>query len=77
MVSETEQLAGGYWANVAGTFIRGQLVKPFLGRPHLKLGQCLALWGSLFELGGMFVAKHRAKLGVFVHADEILTAFEI
>jgi hypothetical protein len=67
MASETEQLAGGYWAGVAGNFIRGQLIKPFLGRPYLRLGQCLALWGSLSELGGMLVAKHRAKLDAFVH----------
>jgi hypothetical protein len=68
MASETEQLAGGYWARVAGNFIRCQRIKPFLGRPHLKLGQCLALWGSLFELGGMLGAKHRAKLDAFVPA---------
>ena len=47
MASETEQLAGGYWANVTGNFIRAQLIKPFLGRPYLKLGQCFGLWGSL------------------------------
>jgi len=68
MASETEQLAGGYWADVAELFIRAQLIKPFLGRPYLRLGQCLALWASHFELGGMLVAKHRAKLDVFVSA---------
>ena len=68
MASDTEQLAGGYWANVAGSFIRGQLIKPFLGRPHLKLGQCFALWSSHFELGGMLAAKHRAKLDAFIPA---------
>jgi hypothetical protein len=68
MASETEGLAGGYWAAVTGNFIRAQLIKPFFGRSYLRLGQCLALWGSLFELGGMLVAKHRAKLDAFVSA---------
>jgi hypothetical protein len=68
MASETEQLAGGYWADVAELFIRAQLTKPFFGGPHLKLGQCLALWGSHFELAGMLAAKYRAKLDAFVHA---------
>jgi len=68
MASEPEQIAGGYWRAVAENFIRAQLIKSFLGRRHLKLGQCLALWGYLFELGGMLVSKHRAKLDVFVSA---------
>ena len=68
MASEPEPLAGGYWANVAGSFIRSQRIKPFLGRPHLKLGQCFALWGTHFELGGMLVSKHRDKLDAFVSA---------
>ena len=68
MASEPEQIAGGYWRSVAEEWIRGQLIKPFLGRRHLKLGQCLALWGYLFELGGMLGSKHRAKLDVFVSA---------
>src|SRR5262245_32829139 len=62
------QLAGGYWANVAGTFIRSQLIKPFLGRPHLRLGQCVPLWSSHFELGGMLAMKHGAKLDAFMPA---------
>src|SRR6266852_3627845 len=68
MASEPEQLAGGYWADVAELFIRAQLIKPFFGGPHLKLGQCLALCASHFELAGMLVAKHRAKLDTFVNA---------
>jgi hypothetical protein len=68
MASETEQLAGGYWADVAELFIRGQLIKPFLGRPYLRLGQCFALWSSHFELGGMLAAKHCGKLDAFVRA---------
>jgi hypothetical protein len=66
MASETENLAGGYWADVAELFIRAQLIKPFFGRPYLRLGQCFALWGSHFELGGMLAAKHRDKLDTFV-----------
>jgi hypothetical protein len=67
MAPEPEQLAGGYWAAVAGHLIRAQTNKPFFGRPYLKLGQCFGgLWGYLFELGGMLAAKHRAKLDAFV-----------
>ena len=68
MKSEPEQIAGGYWRAVAEEFIRSQLIKPFFGSRHLKLGQCFALWAYLFELGGMLAAKHRAKLDVFVSA---------
>ena len=68
MASDLEQPAGGYWKNVAENIIRGQLIKPFLGRPYLKLGQCFGLWGYLFELGGMLGSKHRAKLDAFLPA---------
>ena len=53
---------------MAENIIRGQLIKPFLGRPYLKLGQCFGLWGYLFELGGMLGSKHRAKLDAFLPA---------
>jgi len=66
--SEPEQVAGGYWRAVAEHFISAQLNKPFFGRPHLKLGQCFGLWGSLFGLGGILGQKHRAKLDAFVPA---------
>ncbi len=68
MASEPEQIAGGYWRTVAEEFIRRQLIKPFLGPRHLKLGQCFFLWSSHFELGGMLAAKHRAKLDGFIPA---------
>ena len=53
---------------MAEHFISAQLIKPFFGRPHLRLGQCFGLWPSLFELGGLLGEKHRAKLDAFVPA---------
>ena len=57
MASEPDQIADGYWRAVAEHFISAQLNKPFFGRPHLKLGQCFGLWGSLFGLGGILGQK--------------------
>ena len=68
MVSDPEQIPGGYWRAVAQDLISDQLIKRFLGRSYLRLGQCLGLWGYLFELGGILAAKHGAKLDAFVPA---------
>ena len=54
-------IPGGYWRVVAEGLISAQLIKPFFGRSHLKLGQCFGLWGYHFELGGMLGSKHRAN----------------
>jgi hypothetical protein len=45
--------------------IHQQLNKRLLRRPYLKYGQCPALWGYLFELGGILGAKYTAKLDAF------------
>jgi hypothetical protein len=64
-----DQIPGGFWRAVAEDFISAQLIKPFLGRPYLKYGQCLAgLWPYLFELGGILGTKHAAKPDAFVSA---------
>jgi len=44
-----DEIPGGFWRAVAEGFIQSQLNKPFLGRPYLKLGQCLGIWSYLFE----------------------------
>jgi hypothetical protein len=64
----SEQLPGGYWRAVAQDLISDQLIKRFLRRSYLKLGQCFGLWGYLFELGRILGAKHGAKLDAFVPA---------
>src|SRR4026208_1156912 len=61
MVSDPEQIPGGYWRAVAQDLISDQLIKRFLGRSYLRLGQCFGPWGYLFELGGILGAKHGAK----------------
>ncbi|HET6887741.1 MAG TPA: hypothetical protein VFH87_07435 [Candidatus Udaeobacter sp.] len=68
MVSDPERIPGGYWRAVAQDLINDQLIKRFLGRSYLKLGQCFSLWGYLFELGGILGPKHGAKLDAFVPA---------
>jgi hypothetical protein len=50
------------------SMIHPQLNKRFLRRPYLKYGQCPALWGYLFELGGILVAKHITQVGAFASA---------
>jgi hypothetical protein len=63
-----DEIPGGFWRAVAEGFIQSQLNKPFLGRPYLKLGQCLGIWSYLFEVGGVLGAKHAAKTDAFVSA---------
>jgi hypothetical protein len=36
VASETEQLAGGYWENVTGDFIRGQLSKALIAEGDIS-----------------------------------------
>jgi len=55
----------GYARVLARTRVEQQQNKPFLGRPYLKYGQCYALWGYFFQLGGILGAKHSAKLDAF------------
>jgi hypothetical protein len=42
--------------------------KPFVGKPYLQCGQCLAIWSYFFQLGGILGAKHRLHLDTFGHA---------
>lgn len=55
----------GYARVLARTRVQRQLNKPFLGKPYLKYGQCYALWGYFFQLGGILGAKHSGKLDAF------------
>lgn len=42
--------------------------KRLFGKPYLKYGQCFALWGFLFEIGGLLGASHANNLDAFGHA---------
>jgi hypothetical protein len=67
--TEKQRIAqAGYAEVMIGSMIHPQLNKRFLRRPYLKYGQCPALWGYLFELGGILVAKHITQLGAFASA---------
>lgn len=64
--TEGQRMAkAGYARIVIGSMIHPQLNKRFLKRPYLKYGQCPALWGYLFELGGILVGKHASQLWAF------------
>ena len=39
--------------------------KPIFGKPYLKQGQGLALWGNHFQIGAVLGAKHRDQLDAF------------
>jgi hypothetical protein len=43
-------------------------IKPFLGKPYLKYGQCFAMAGYFFELGSILAAHYRDNLDAFVPA---------
>ncbi len=58
----------GYARVLARSRIKQQLNKPFLRKPYMKLGQCYALWGYFFQLGGILGAKHSTDLDAFGHA---------
>ncbi len=58
----------GYIRVLAQARVKQLQQKPFFGKPHLKLGQCLALWGYFFQLGGVIGAKHSSELDAFGHA---------
>jgi hypothetical protein len=55
----------GYARILARTRVEQQQNKSFLGKPYLKYGQCYALWGYFFQLGGILGAKYSAKLDAF------------
>ena len=59
-----ENLAG-YARVLARARVKQNQQKPFLGKPYLKFGQCLALWSYFFQLGGVLGAKYAAKLDAF------------
>ncbi len=57
------------YVNVVATFrVRQELNKPLFGKPYLKLGQCLHMWGYLLQLSGVLGAKHAEHLDVFGRA---------
>lgn len=58
----------GYARVLARSRIEQQLNKPFLRKPYMKFGQCYALWGYFFQLGGILGAKHSTDLDAFGHA---------
>jgi len=55
----------GYALVLALARVEQQQNKPFLGKPYLKYGQCLALWGYFLQLGGILAAKHSVNLDAF------------
>ena|SRR6266567_6295616 len=58
----------GFARVMARTRFNEELNKPFIGKPYLKCGQGLGIWGYCFQLGGILGAKHRDKLDAFGHA---------
>lgn len=59
-----EQLAG-YARVLARAMADQNQQKPLLGKPYLKLGQCLFLGTHCFQLGGILAAKYSDKLDAF------------
>lgn len=55
----------GYARVLARARVPQEVNKPFLGKPYLKYGQCLWIWGYFFQLGGLLGSKHSADLGAF------------
>lgn len=45
--------------------VNQELNPQILGKPYLKFGQCIALGGYFFQLGGMLGARHQMKLDAF------------
>ena len=60
----SEQISG-YARLLARTRVERELTKPLFGKPYLKYGQCLGIWGYFLQLGGLLGAKHNAALDAF------------
>ena len=58
----------GYSRVLARVRVKQVVNKPLLGKPHLKYGQCHALWGYFFQLGGILGAKYARHLDAFGNA---------
>lgn len=58
----------GYARVLARVSIKNGLSKPFFGEPYIKLGQCWAIWGYLFHLGGILAIKYNNLLDEFGNA---------
>ena len=57
----------GYARVMARIRVKQQACKPLFGTPHLKLGQCLAIWGYSFQVGLILGAKYSTQ-DAFGHA---------
>ena len=59
-----EKLAG-YARVLAQVRVKQTQQTRFFRQPCLKLGQCLALWGYFFQVGGVLGSRYRGKLDAF------------
>src|SRR3977135_3890728 len=59
--------APAYARIVAWGLASQQQNKRLIGQPYLKFGQCVGIWGFLFELGGLLGAAHASHLDAFGH----------
>ena len=55
----------GFARIMARTRVEQLCNKPIFGKPNLKQGQGLALWGNHFQIGAVLGAKHRDQLDAF------------
>lgn len=55
----------GYLKIIVGVRVDQEQSKSLFGKPHLKLGQCIGLWGYFFQLGAILGARHSSKLDLF------------
>lgn len=55
----------GYVRILASVRVEQEQTKPLFGKPHLKLGQCIGLWGYFFQLGAVLGARHSSNLDAF------------
>ncbi len=60
--------APDYARIVIANMMKPQLNRRLFGGPYLKYGQCPALWGYLFELGGILAVRHATQLRAFASA---------
>ncbi len=55
----------GYAAALARYRVEQERQKPLLGKPFLRYGQCFALIGYFFQVGGVLGSRYRSKLDEF------------
>jgi hypothetical protein len=55
----------GYARRLAQVRVQQQQTKPFFGKAYIKQGQCFALCGYFFQLGGLLGARHSGNLDAF------------